>query len=152
MFQKILVPLDGSPYSEAVLEPVTKMAAGTKATVVLLRVGEPPKDVIIEQGRVIPLDEQVGWMEVEFESYLTEKSRQLKSQGVVVETATAYGLPEEEIVQYAEDQNVDVIVIASHGRLCIGPVCFSDGADKITTHSTRPVLLVKIPEGSVAKT
>lgn len=151
MFQKILVPLDGSPYSEAILEPVTKMAAGTKATVVLLRVGQPPKEVIVEQGRVIPLDEQVGWLEAEFDRYLGEKSRQLKGQGVTVETATAYGLPEEEIVRYAEEQNVDVIVVASHGRLCIGPVCFSGDADKITTHSTRPVLLVKIPEGAVAK-
>ncbi|MDO8691116.1 MAG: universal stress protein [Dehalococcoidia bacterium] len=151
MFQKILVPLDGTPYSEAVLQPVTRMAAGTKATVVLLRVGEPPKEVIVEQGRVIPLDEQIGWSEAEFERYLGEKAKQLRSQGVTVDTATAYGLPEEEIVRYAEEQNVDVIVVASHGKLCIGPVCFSHDADKITTHSTKPVLLVKIPEGAVAK-
>lgn len=149
MFGRILVPLDGSPYSEAVLGPVARMAGGTRATVVLLRVGQAPKDVIVEQGRVIPLDEQVGWMESEFSRYLAQKAEQLKGMGVTVETATAYGAPEEEIVRFAEEQDADVIVVASHGKLCIGPVCFSDDADKITTHSTRPVLLVKIPEGSV---
>ncbi len=150
MFGKILVPLDGSPYSEAVLGPVAKMAGGTRATVVLLRVGQAPKDVIVEQGRVIPLDEQVGWLETEFGRYLAQKAEQLKAQGVTVETATAYGMPEEEIVRFAEEQGADVIVVASHGKLCIGPVCFSDDADKIATHSTKPVLLVKIPEGAVA--
>ncbi len=149
MFQRILVPLDGSPYSEAILDHVVKMAAGSGATVVLLRVGQPPKEVIVEQGRVIPLDEQVGWLETEFSRYLAQKADLLRRQGGTVETATAYGAPEEEILRYAEEQNADVIVVASHGKLCIGPVCFSDHADKITTHSTRPVLLVKIPEGAV---
>ncbi len=151
MFGRILVPLDGSPYSEAVLGPVTRMASGTRATVVLLRVGQAPKDVIVEQGRVIPLDEQVSWLETEFGRYLSEKAEKLESLGVKVETATAYGSPEEEILRFAEEQDVDVIVVASHGKLCIGPVCFSDDADKITTHSTKPVLLVKIPEGSVVQ-
>lgn len=150
MFQKILVPLDGSPYTEAVLEPVARMAAGTSAKVVLLRAGRMPKDIIVEHGRVIPLDEQMGWLETEFGHYLAEKAGQLRARGVHVETDTAYGEPEEEIVRYAEEQGVDVIVVASHGKVCIGPVCFSDEADKIATHSTRPVLLVKIPEGAVA--
>lgn len=152
MLRKILVPLDGSPYSEAVLERVIGMAAGTQATVILLRVGQAPRDVIVDQGRVIPLDEQVSWLETEFGRYLTEKADYLKSQGVNVETATAYGAPEEEIVRYADDRDVDIVVVASHGKLCIGPVCFSDEADKIVTHSSKPVLLVKIPEGAVSHT
>lgn len=150
MFQKILVPLDGGPFSEAVLDPVARMAAGTNAGVILLRVGHLPKDVIVEHGRVIPLDEQVGWMESEFSRYLSEKSQGLRAKGVNVTTAVAYGEPVEAILQYAEEQNVDVILVASHGKVCIGPVCFSDEADKIVTHSTRPVLLIKIPEGAVA--
>ena len=149
MFKKILVPLDGSPYSEAVLEPVARMAGGTNAGVILLRVARLPKDVIVEHGRVIPLDEQMGWLESEFSRYLAEKAEQLRARAVNVVTATAYGEPEEAILSYADEQDVDVIVVASHGKVCIGPVCFSDEADKIVTHSTRPVLLVKIPEGAV---
>ena len=152
MFKKILVPLDGGPFSEAVLDPVTQMAAGTQANVILLRVGHLPKDVIVEHGRVIPLDEQLGWLESEYGRYLSEKAEKLKAKGVNVSTAVAYGEPEDAIVRYADEQNVDVIAVASHGKVCIGPVCFSDGADKIVTHSTKSVLLVKIPEGAVAAT
>lgn len=149
MFKKILVPLDGKPYSEAVLDHVAKMAGGTSAAVILLRVGHLPKDVIVEQGRVIPLDEQMSWLETEFAHYLSEKAAKLSAKGVNVKTDTTYGEPDSTIIAYAEEQDVDVIVVASHGKLCIGPVCFSDEADKIVTHSTRPVLLIKIPEGAV---
>lgn len=151
MFRKILVPLDGRPYSEAVLEPVARMASGTTATVTLLVVGNAPKDVIIERGRVISLDEQLTWQEAEYGRYLAEKRKGLAAAGVAVETATAYGEPVTEILRYADQQNVDVIVVASHGKLCIGPVCFSDQADNIVTHSNKPVLLVKIPEGAVGE-
>lgn len=149
MFNKILVPLDGSAYTEAVLEYAERLAQGCGAQLVLLRVGEAPHDILVESGRTIPVDEQMGWLTSEYGRYLDDKASALRSKGLRVETVIRFGKPEGEIIQYAEDAAVDVIAVASHGRLCVGPVCFSDEADNILRQATRPVLLVKIPEGKI---
>jgi len=64
-------------------------------------------------------------------------------QDVKVESAILVGNPAEEIVDYAERENIDVIVMATHGRSGIGRWALGSVADKVLRATERPVVLIR---------
>ncbi|MDO8674268.1 MAG: universal stress protein, partial [Dehalococcoidia bacterium] len=87
MMQKILVPLDGSDFAEGIIDEVAELAAGGRAEVVLFQVGTLPQELVVDNGRTIYLDEQLGWVESGIKDYLRMVERRLKARGLRVESA-----------------------------------------------------------------
>jgi nucleotide-binding universal stress UspA family protein len=158
MYNKILVPLDGSEFAECALRHVKEIGAGGGcAGVVLLTVLEPVK---------VPMEWLSGRDEAERVGTETEANRQqahkkagdyldiaaasLKQSGIPVETVIIdETLPQQEaatILDYAQDHNFDLIVMSTHGRSGISRWAFGSVADKIVHHARVPVLSVT-PEG-----
>ncbi|OGO16646.1 MAG: hypothetical protein A2Z02_01390 [Chloroflexi bacterium RBG_16_48_7] len=145
MYNKILVPLDGSDLSECSLPHVKEIAVGCKAAkVILLRIMEPfylSGAVLAELGEteVKSLTEKSREYAM---NYMAEKAKMLENAGVKVETAILTGNAANSILDYASKQKVDLIIMSTHGSSGIVRFMVGSVADKIIRHSVAPVLLV----------
>lgn len=144
MYEKILVPLDGSALAECVLPHVKAIAAGRgTGQVVLLRVVEP-----LPAGTPPAIDfELVQKAGVKAaEEYLARIKAELSKEGLNVEAKVLTGRPAETITEFAQRNKVDLITLATHGRSGISRWVFGSVADKLVRSSSAPVLLIR-PKG-----
>ena len=151
MYQRIMIPLDGSKLAECALPYAEELAKGCKAEeVILVSVTEriqgyrPVEDVAQPlEYRMIP--EAVGKKERQAQRYLERIAKGLERKGVKVRTEVLLGNPADEIASYAEIDKCDLIIMASHGRS--GPSRWTHGnvADKVFKASCVPVLMVRAP-------
>ena len=147
MYKKILVPLDGSELAEHVLEHVKAIAKGCQAPqVVLLQVIEP----LLVPGRPdISVADNYREAEDKFESsvkdYLSRVAEALKKSGIAAGTAIAritHGSAAGEILNYATENGVDLIVMSTHGKSGSSRWHFGSVSDRVSSHSAIPVLIV----------
>ncbi|MBE0481407.1 MAG: universal stress protein [Dehalococcoidia bacterium] len=150
MYQRILVPLDGSKLAEAVLPHVEEISKGCNVvTVILMRVIPPlylAGDYTISQTERERIETA---HRAEAESYLKQVAGQLRDAGVNAETEVVPGNAAETIVNYAENNDVDLIIIATHGRSGIARWALGSVADRVVRLSCAPVFMVR-PPGCVA--
>jgi len=143
MYKKVLVPLDGSEFSECVLDHVRVIATGCSIPeVVLLRVLEPIQRQaysMVPQDLVREVEEKA---KNEMKDYLSKLAGELKKDGVNVETIVLSGRPEDEILDYADKNKVDLIIMSTHGRSGISRWVFGSIADRVVRHSMVPMLIV----------
>jgi nucleotide-binding universal stress UspA family protein len=150
MYKKILVPLDGSSMAECTLDHVKAIATGCSVPeVVLLRVVEPVSSFDIgELAASSPkVATQVEQQEEEqhrniARQYVDEMASKLKMEGVAATGNIIPGKAAEGILNYAQNNQVDLIVMSTHGRSGISRWAFGSVADKIIRHSLIPVLIV----------
>jgi len=142
MARTILVPLDATSESAAVLDTVREFARVEGATVRLLHVAPPPEAVVNDAGQVIAYaDQETDRVEHEVTVFLKRLLGRLS--GVRTELAVRFGDPVEEIVRAAESEDVELIAMATHRRK--GPARLITGsvAETVERRTTRPVLLVR---------
>jgi nucleotide-binding universal stress UspA family protein len=151
MYQKILVPLDGSKLAESVLPHVEAIARGCEVVeIVLLRVCDAPS-ILADY----PESDDRDWekhvkrmtsnAEQQCNIYLGDVEKQLKDEGFNVRIDSRLGKPAEEIVDYAAKNGIDLIIMASHGRSGVSRWAYGSAADKVLRSTCVPVLLVKVP-------
>jgi len=135
----ILVPLDGSKLAESVLPHVialTKQWEPEPADVVLFGVCEP----LAAEGTYflnIPLIME------ELENYLTKTEKQLKDAGFSVRVEIRRGKPAEKIVDFVNENSINLIIMSTHARSGLGRWSFGSVTAKVLRDSTRPIFLVR---------
>jgi nucleotide-binding universal stress UspA family protein len=151
MYQKIMVPLDGSELAECVLPHVETVARGCSVVeIVLLRVCDAPSILAdYPEGKGKSWERHVERMTTNAEQqcniYLGDVEKQLRDQGFNVKIESRLGKPAEEIVDFANKNEVDLIIMASHGRSGVSRWAYGSVADKVLRSTCVPVLLVKVP-------
>ena len=151
MYKKILVPLDGSKLAECVLPHVEKLAeSGVAKEIILLRVCESPSIIAdYPESKNKTWEKHVERMTANAQQscslYIEDVEKDLKDKGFKVKTESSLGKPAEEIVNYANKNKVDLIVMASHGRSGVSRWAYGSVADKVLRSTCVPVLLVKAP-------
>lgn len=151
MYEKILVPLDGSELAESVLPHVETIARGCSVVeIVLLRVCEAPSILAdYPEGRDKSWEKHVERMTTNARQqcniYLGDVEKQLRDRGFSVRTESRLGKPAEEIIDFANKNKVDLIIMASHGRSGVSRWAYGSEADKVLRSSCMPVLLIKVP-------
>ena len=143
--KKILVPTDFSECSDAAVRYARALADAFGASLHLLHVVQDPyTQPWAAEAFAAPLGEMLAeWQQqaaARLTAVLTEKE---KGHAVV---ATVVGSPFQEIVRYAADQRVDLIVIGTHGRGAIGHMLLGSVAEKVVRKAPCPVLTVRHPE------
>ena len=143
--RKILVPLDSSQFAENIMPYVEGLVQGMDNEVILLRVIEP-----MELPHWGASGAWHDWekdfmarLEKEAKQYLAEKESALRNKGVKVSSALLVGKPSQVILQYAEDNSVSLIALASHGFSGITMWAYGSVASKIIDSSSKPLLLVR---------
>ena len=148
MYDRIIVPLDGSKLAECVIPHVEALGKGCGVKdVVLVRVieaAEMPPDTYL----VFTADE-LNRMEAgrrsEAEKYLRKMASQLQKSGLAARAEVLEGKPAESIADYAKNKEVGLIIIATHGRSGISRWYWGSVADRILQSACVPVLMVRAP-------
>jgi nucleotide-binding universal stress UspA family protein len=140
MFRHILVPLDGSTRAEQALPLAARIAHFSDGTITLLRIVIPPLYVDAPSPQPVPYEVMAEDIATA-KDYLTHVLAAESLQGVRVNTEVRAGMPAQEIVEFAQAQPMDLIVMCSHGdgltQLIRGSV-----AQKVVRHSSIPVFVL----------
>lgn len=143
-YKHILVPLDGSSLAELALEDAISLAELTQAEITLLQVVPPVEHVIdSDLGYTIFVDEQLRAKVERAHQYLNEICRRMHLKNITVHPAVETGLAGETIIDYAHQQPVDLIVMATHGRSGLQRWVYGSVADKVLRGAGLPILLVR---------
>ncbi|MFP4623929.1 MAG: universal stress protein, partial [Gemmatimonadota bacterium] len=145
---RILVPLDGSPLAESILQPAGELALHLGAAVVLLRVletgaylGTPYLPEVAEQH-----EEHIEAVERQSKEYLDDVARRLEARGVdVADTLLRSGAPAAVIEEVAR-HTAELIAMATHGRGGVQRLLLGSVSDKVLRGGTQPLLLLRPDE------
>jgi nucleotide-binding universal stress UspA family protein len=144
MYQKILVPLDGSERAAKILPHVENLAAIHTSQIVLIRVVHT---IILDDGyKNIQYQESMAATQKVFqeaENYLEGVAVKLKKKGLSVQHLIQTGPVVKTILDIALKENVDLIAMASHGRSGLGRVFYGSVAAGIIQHIDRPLLIIR---------
>ena len=156
MFEKVLVPLDGSKVGEAAIpvidQLVDKLAAGAKVEVTLLGVITLLRHWVVVGEASAPVsytEEELNLIRQRVTDYLIRTSESLNKKGVVIKTMVSSGNAAEEILKAADEIKADLIAMSTHGRSGLRRLAFGSITDKVLHGSHMPVLMVRAPEGTV---
>lgn len=135
--ERILVPLDGSALSEAIVPIAEALARDHDAELLLLRA------VPTRTGRGSdPTEPEVNVGEAE--RYLARIAAQLHARGFFrVRRSVRHARPEHAISEAAAQDHVDLIAMATHGRSGLGRLLLGSVAESLIRHAPAPVLLVR---------
>jgi nucleotide-binding universal stress UspA family protein len=150
MFRTILVPLDGSQLAEVVLPHASALAKAFSAELTLVRVIESPGD-----GDTQPID-PLQWQitKREAETYLEETAKRFKTNGIKTTFAILEGKPAGQIVEFADNKEIDLILLSSHGSSGLSRWNISSITRKIIQNAKRSTMIVRAyetPETSLEK-
>jgi nucleotide-binding universal stress UspA family protein len=146
-FGKLLVTLDGSQFAERVL-PMVRASTEYGSVVLLLRVPEAP-----EPERFGTMVEEIGQLRAEAEAearqYLEGIAAALRAEGIETRVLVTGSRPAETITQIGEREDVDVIMLSTHGQGGLKGALVGSVADRVVQRTYRPVLLVPIRERKI---
>jgi nucleotide-binding universal stress UspA family protein len=151
MYKKIMVPLDGSKLAECVLPHLEMVVKASKPIpeVLLVQAVEP---IAIPYGRevaeITSMDQLKAFEthnEVEAKKYLKEIAAKLAKVGVNAKTDVIYGKAATVLGDFASKNEVDLVIIATHGRSGISRWAWGSVADRLLRSACVPVLMVRVP-------
>ena len=145
--RRILLPTDFSGCANYALPYAAAIARAVNATVICVNVIEPIVPAVGYTGmaEAMPIAEMSEQMEDSAERELPDVMRCEDLRGLKVEEVIGHGDAAAEIVRVADEQEVDLIVISSHGRTGLGRIIFGSTAEAVVRHARCPVLVVKPP-------
>ena len=141
MINHILVPLDGSTLAECVLPHVMAIAPVTNARVTLLHVLQHPQN-----GSGSSAVDPVEWhlQKQKSEKYLEQVVSRLNKSGILaVEPIILEGNPANSVIDFAHNNNVDLIALSTHGNSGLSGWNVSSVVQKILLRSYKSTLLVR---------
>ncbi|WP_224335418.1 universal stress protein [Haloprofundus halobius] len=141
MYDTILLPTDGSEGSRQAAEHAFDLARQYDATVHVLYVADTQRDSLTTVGT-----EVVDALEDEGEDAVAAIVDSDVARGVDVEEAVVQGHPDEKILAYVEDNAVDLVVMATHGRSGLGRYLLGSTTEKVVRSSPVPVFTVRADE------
>lgn len=147
MYERILVATDGSELSDKAVEHALSLAKLTGASLVALKVVPHYPRSYLEGGASLDAIDMQR-VEAQWADQANEELARIqgegKTLGVAVKTLTVKSdLVAESIIATADKQEVDVIVMASHGRKGIQRLLLGSETQHVLTHSQVPVLVLR---------
>lgn len=138
MFERILVPLDGSPRAEVILSLISRILRREESEILLLRVVTVPPAI----GRV-SLAELRQQEREEAQRYIHDVARRFSGSGAKVNGRIAEGSPAETILETAKSEGATLIAMSTHGRSGLARWALGSVAEKVARASDVPLLLVR---------
>jgi len=149
MYKNILVATDGTEFSSAAISEAAKLAKQLGSKLVLFYAAPhlhlpPLSEGMSASTRTDERDAAIKDMDAEAEMVLASAATNVNLDGVTFERQfTVGGSPYEEIIQAAKVYKCGLIIMGSHGRSGLSAVLLGSVANKVLTHSTIPVMVVR---------
>ena len=153
MHERILVPLDGSKTGGAVLPYLQvwcpRLAPDLKTEVILLQVVSSLTHYVIAgeaSARVPHTERELEQIKEKAKGYLAKVGEGLKGKGATVKTKVAVGKAADEIIETADQINIDLIAMSTHGRSGLGRWAFGSVTEQVLREGNVPILIVRAPK------
>ena len=152
MFSKILVPLDGSELSEKALAMAQNLVSSSDTSIHLMQVISLRPELDARRGggesiTVLEMAQDAARRLIEVQTargkeYLESLAVQLQKAGINVTTVIREGAADENIVEYAKAQEIDLIVMSTHGRSGFKRFFVGSVTDRVIRSGETPVLVL----------
>lgn len=142
MYKKIAIPLDGSPFSERILGYLPGLVTPHQTELVLLHVIELSHYVSLMAPDALHTVDMGHWRQ-EGEAYLKRVQGELRDQGYQVKARTIEGDVAGAICDAADQEDVDLIAMTTHGRSGFQNLLLGSVADRVVRTARQPVFLVR---------
>jgi nucleotide-binding universal stress UspA family protein len=162
---KILIPLDGSEFSEQILLQVQRFLNPEDNHLILLRVASLPHGLIGMPAQPAAIewpmpaypshrdaelarhpiyasqawDSQVAKLEDELRTDVFD----LQQAGYTVSTMIRFGDPAQEILELIDEENIDLVAMTTHGRTGLSKLVFGNVVDKVLHQASAPMLILR---------
>ena len=153
MYQRILVPLDGSKVGEAALPHienlVSKIKPEVKVEVTLLQVVSSLTHYVVAGEASVPVpytDKEMEELKKRARDYLEKAGEKLKGKGAIVKTKVITGNAAEQIIKTADEVSADLVAMSTHGRSGISRWAFGSVTDKVLQAGVVPILTIRAPK------
>ena len=140
MLEHILLPLDGSLLAERVLPHAVTLSKAFDSQLTLLRVIYQPEEAN-QHGIINPMDWQMRKSEAE--AYLTSVQNRLDEIGKESDIQILEGRPAEQIIEFAKDKDVDLIILSSHGKSGPSAWNINSTVQKVLLRAFMPVMIIR---------
>jgi nucleotide-binding universal stress UspA family protein len=141
MIHHILVPIDGSKLAECVLPHAIGFAKAFQAKITLLRVMDPVLEVAGKRTSIKPFDWRM--YQTEAEVYLSSIQQKLQDQQIETEYHILEGAFSDRIIDYVKQNDVDFVIISSHGQSGHSGWNISSNVQRILINVFKPILIVR---------
>ncbi len=140
MYKKILIALENSRTDAAILEHIKPLVKMMKSAVVLVHVADGwaarnYNELELAESREMKEDR----------AYLERVRAQLESEGIAAQELLLLGEPADEIIKLAQQSDVDLIAMSTHGHRFLSDMIYGTTVDKVRHKVEIPVLLFKAP-------
>jgi nucleotide-binding universal stress UspA family protein len=143
VYKRVLVPVDGSALSAAILPFIAQIAGPLGSEIVLLRVVPAFLPEGAEGSRHVVIDELLARL-AEAKGYLDGVAEGLAGQGVRVRVEVRRGDPVFQIAAVARELDADLIAMTTHGRSGLDRLLFGSVAGAVLRRAKIPVFLMRL--------
>ena len=141
--KKVLVPLDGSPESEAIFSVIEEIAGPLDMEVVLFHAVQLPPIDALALPHTGAADE-LGVRERDAHEYLEELAGRLTAKGIRTDVRVRVGDPTREILAVVAEERADLIAMTTHGRSGFGRLLFGSVAEALLRSAPVPIFLMRM--------
>ncbi|MBI4213390.1 MAG: universal stress protein [Chloroflexi bacterium] len=145
MLTRILVPTDGSPFSDRAIPLAQAVASSQGGEVLLVQVVELPvlagEGDSYAQGQAF--QQTFDLLQQLARANLERLSARFRGAGILVESSQLLGNAAESLLDFEKEHDPDLVVMATHGRSGVLRFALGSVADRMIRHGTAPVLLVR---------
>lgn len=142
-YDDVLVPTDGSDAVQEAIDEAIDLAALSDATLHALSVVDVDDYALVPDAEVVTIEET---LETTADRAVEDVRERGEAADLAVRTAVRRGTPHEEILAYAADHDIDLIVMGTHGRSNLDRVLLGSVTEKVVRNADRPVLVKRLPE------
>jgi nucleotide-binding universal stress UspA family protein len=144
MFQRIMVPTDGSDITQKAIDMAIALAKSVGAEIHTICVKEPFPYGAISEMQPTPPQEFFDAQERIATRHVAAVAASCSAAGVPCQAVTIEGLhPWEAIIDHAKRMECDLLVMGSHGRRGVSALLLGSETQKVLTHTKIPVLVVR---------
>ncbi len=143
-YKKIIVPIDGSGWSERAIPHAVDIAQNNDAEVILLHVFKPPASDYVGEIALAGQDESLMALREDMKQKLMALRGQVRSEGVDVRVQFIEGVGVAGIIcDFINEENADLVVMSSHGRTGVTRWLFGSVAHKVMQEVNIPVMIIR---------
>jgi len=146
MYERILVPLDGSKLAEQAIPYATELCKGSTQVTLFQVVHLPLPLAAPDVAMTVPMPD-LDELKQEALDYLERLAAPLRAEGVRVQVAVVErDAVAQAIVEYAEENEINLIAMTTHGRSGLSRLLFGSVAEEVVRHAPCPVLIIRVKE------